>query len=145
MSFCVCSLTTSNGTCARPSRRCYLTRSSHASRAKMSLARRNHPRVRPAKPEPRRRSTEPRFTLFRPYWPIFQPSFAIPSHQILRALLLGNRKQNPQLFSKGRLICSKTSQPRSQQRELGFRPESFIYAGLRSVTRSKFGLVGTTL
>ena len=113
-SFYACSPTTSNGTCARPLRRCSLAMTPRASRAKMSSAPRNPPRVRPEKPEPRRPSRELRFILFRLYWPIFPPLSATPSHQILKALRLGNKKPSPQPFSKGPLTCSKTSRPRSQ-------------------------------
>jgi hypothetical protein len=101
-SFCVCSPTIWNGTCAKPLPRCSLVTMARAKRAKMSLVPRNHPRARPEKPEPKKRSTGPRFTLFKPYWLIYPPSFETPSPQILRALRLGNKKQNPRLFSKGR-------------------------------------------
>src|SRR4029077_10104466 len=120
--------------------RCSLVMRPHASRAKMSSARRNPPRTQSEKPEPRKRSTAPRFTLFKPYWLIYRPSFETPSPRILRVLRLGNKRQNPRPFSKGPLICSKTFQPRSQYREPPFRPQSFINAGSRSFKSSKFSL-----
>ena len=79
-----------------------------ASRAKMSLAQETLPECGPQSPN--QKTLQDPVHSFQTLL-IFPPSFATPSHQILRALRLGNKKQNPQLFSKGRLICSKTSRP----------------------------------
>ena len=72
----------------------------HASRAKMSSARRNHPQTNP-KARTKKTLMAPRFTLFKPYWLIYRPSFETPSPRILRVLRLGNR-QNPRPFTEQR-------------------------------------------
>jgi hypothetical protein len=108
-SFCVCSPTTLSGICVRLWRRCSLQKRARAADV-----------VSPKKPSPNAtRKARTKKTLdgapVQPFQTlladlsIYRPSFETRSIQILRVLRLGNKKRNPRLFSKGRLICSKTS------------------------------------